>query len=1628
MRKIKFLLSTLVLLLGAVTASAADVTVYIDPVGDGTWLSDNAKISVNVFTNGDTNNTFFTPTVYKGNVLKVTFPDTYNRMIIVRGENQDAWGWNQTEDITPVDNTLYKANGYFGDQMVYTTVNPYLYVVDFNTAITTSNHDFAVASNWKHIVGSNNYDGYGPYYMQYGYTGDGGVDGTGALRVGAQNGYYAGSTQSGANFTDGHYDHLVTPKVNGTVTLKVKRYNVTGYPSYVRIFKCNEEGNTIGDEIVTDITPAISDSEWSTLTLTLTEETRLAIRAQSVLLDNFTAEEATIIPIPAMSITSIKRADDGSTTYFDMNADGGYTVKYKVKITNTGETNLIAGTTENYSLSVSIDDNTYGTFDVPVDVEMGNESEEFVASIVVPKTAPTGWKYRYLKENLTNTVNTNSIAWSNTIEYNPIPFFIKQGNEPISKGSSLTSVTSLDYGMITSATTENYEIFAHNAGDLQIKSITTPDGFTAVPAQTLPYTIPAHTGMNVDVTANGTATASGNMVITYVDKNGVDQTVNISLSQTVIDPSKWLATFDNGIWPEGTIHQSSLSLSSNSYYGYTYAIKSSSSYNNKFFTPLLHATAGESMTFDAMLDYSYGSIKVYVTTDRNNLGTPVLTLGSSQLNTSSMTSKSVTIADEGDYYVVFEVYYAMLDNLYGFELVPVDHDIVVNSFKIGYNAEDKEIKSGTEQSFSFDIVSTLTETADAYSVKLYANGSEVATAEAADLTAGTSKTFNFTWTPTVETTTVYEMHAAIVFTDETVIVSPSLNLTVTKEPKFVFVTSSTTVTDNTTSITTAQTFGKVNTHPVKSFKIHNSGTANLLVSSIVAPAGFSVDVNGPLNLGAGEEQIVNVTFSTETPGEYAGNLTITYNQDGEQEYTLAFSGTMLDPTKFYANFDNATESCNWPAGSIYQNNISGATVSYSAPYNYYISSSSTTNNIFVTPKLAATAGEKLMFDAKLYYGWNSGAVKVYAATTREEVLNTEEGTTRVQLFYASGVDAGADATITTDYQTFEVTVPEAGEYYFGFEISGRPYVDEINGLTPVAVAHDWKIASSNIPTDAMQNVATEASVNVLNLGLADEAADSYEVNLYIDGEKTATAATIPALPMAHQLSAAGTQVTVPIYTLKTGTFPVYIEVKAGDYSVTTDPVDVTFAEEFAESNLTMSTGTASNTNLLHLNWNNSETVSLYSATVLSNMGLKEGDKISSITYKGYNKGSNYSTTLNVWYEFTDETTQSQPAAGKYDTSEMTNVLNTTRSWASVEGTSSNYVELITINFKTPIVYTAGKSLRMVVCSEGSQYQSGTYFVQSTVSGTETSYYNRNDDATTFKNTQTWAANTYLPAIYIGVVAEPKTYSGTITDEDGKAIENATVSLVSTDGKNVQYSAITDENGAYSINVVQSTREYDATATAYGYNDGTHNDISFAADVNKDFKLESKPTVSVTVTSAEWATITTPATYAVSFDENTEAYIATAEEGNSIKLTKIDVAPAMTPIVIHTTADACTMTQETTAASDDVSANILKSAKGNEVGDGNGNYYVLGMNSSNVVGFGPLADGVTLAKGKAYLVPTSGSGFLTFVIGDEDETTTINAVDAAGMDDDTPVYNLAGQKVGKDYKGVVIVNGRKVVRK
>jgi hypothetical protein len=80
----------------------------------------------------------------------------------------------------------------------------------------------------------------------------------------------------------------------------------------------------------------------------------------------------------------------------------------------------------------------------------------------------------------------------------------------------------------------------------------------------------------------------------------------------------------------------------------------------------------------------------------------------------------------------------------------------------------------------------------------------------------------------------------------------------------------------------------------------------------------------------------------------------------------------------------------------------------------------------------------------------------------------------------------------------------------------------------------------------------------------------------------------------------------------------------------------------------------------------------------------------------------------------------------------------------------------------------------------------------------------------------------------------------VKDTQDAAVEGATVTLVSADGDNVQYTGTTDEDGAYSINVIQATRNYNVTVVAEGYEDGTAT-VEFGGESKtQDFTLAAKP--------------------------------------------------------------------------------------------------------------------------------------------------------------------------------------------
>ena len=103
-------------------------------------------------------------------------------------------------------------------------------------------------------------------------------------------------------------------------------------------------------------------------------------------------------------------------------------------------------------------------------------------------------------------------------------------------------------------------------------------------------------------------------------------------------------------------------------------------------------------------------------------------------------------------------------------------------------------------------------------------------------------------------------------------------------------------------------------------------------------------------------------------------------------------------------------------------------------------------------------------------------------------------------------------------------------------------------------------------------------------------------------------------------------------------------------------------------------------------------------------------------------------------------------------------------------------------------------------------------------------------------------------------------------------------------------------------------------------------------------------------------------------------------------------------------------------------------------------YILGVKDGNAV-FAPTEAG-TLAAGKAYYRirrdqdklakaikdGTAAAKVIFFSIGGNGETTGINGIENEAKKNDGIMFNLAGQKVQKSYKGMVIMNGKKFINK
>ena len=469
------------------------------------------------------------------------------------------------------------------------TVSPY--TADFNKQITTSNHDFRVASNWKHIVHRYT-DEYGyEYYMSYTYGADTGIDGSGSL--------YAGQQRAGDNWDyEDTYDLLVTPVVSGTVTVYAKK-STYGSSPFVEFWSVNADATARGERLHrTDLT----GNDWTAVTYTVSTPQRIGIRAQYAYLDNFTAASAEIEPERSIRIVTAEPSATTGTIYWDQQPNGKVLVKYTVTVANNGEVDLPVGTA-NYSVSIfnRASGVVYGTTAVPQALAVGETSQPFdVVAELEPTVWPTSYQYIHmdLRENLQGSQTQR--AQSHYHAYEPKLLFRLEGS---TDKNSLTAEQA--YGMVSTTTTQRYEIYNSGNAPLTVRSITLPQGFTSADAPTSQFVLQKETSQPLSITlpADTRGSFSGQLQIVYVDKNGADQTYSLAFTGKVVGEKTWTADFDSKesdpVYPEGCIAESGVtsgyiySLGTYNHYLKSYTNNSFATANNRFITPRLRAEAAQ---------------------------------------------------------------------------------------------------------------------------------------------------------------------------------------------------------------------------------------------------------------------------------------------------------------------------------------------------------------------------------------------------------------------------------------------------------------------------------------------------------------------------------------------------------------------------------------------------------------------------------------------------------------------------------------------------------------------------------------------------------------------------------------------------------------------------------------------------------------------------------------------------------------------------------------------------------------------------------------------------------------------------------------------------------------------------
>lgn len=600
------------------------------------------------------------------------------------------------------------------------------------------------------------------------------------------------------------------------------------------------------------------------------------------------------------------------------------------------------------------------------------------------------------------------------------------------------------------------------------------------------------------------------------------------------------------------------------------------------------------------------------------------------------------------------------------------------------------------------------------------------------------------------------------------------------------------------ALTAPINFGFVESASTINLRIRNTGGADLHITSITLPEGFTAEPAAPFTMAGlaaatpQEYQPLAITFNPAVSGAYAGNLTVT--AEGIDPVVIPVSGAMIGENDFFEDFElpeGASQGSYIPTGWILGEKWGISWLNTSTDDHYVLDHSAADDDYYtfaITPRLDFGNGGALMFQTRK---------KSYYSQLEVMISPDRSNWTPLALYTPNGTEEGATAFPTRQNELGDYTlVIPAGEWYVGFK-GMYTSVNNVFGGKIVAVDHDVYAVSKAYPAKMTVNNASSFSATFRNLSANTEAAGSYTVEL-LSGDKVVATAEAPEWE-----GGAAMTFTASYTPHAAGEENISFRITLGNTVVSSENATVTVAPETSNNEVTV--GEYKYTSYYvpaQMNYENATSQMILPQSYLAKYGITAGAKITALTFTG-EAAKSYDCHKKMKFWIINEPEQTKITTA--DVRDLTDVTpaysNDNEPFTLVSGQEFTK----NIQFGEPFVYDGGNLFLSWETLEVENSMWGNVKWQASGELAENAIYKSNDDSERFL-TATWKTSSDFPVISFSVFKEAATISGTVT---GAGAPVADTEVIARSG-DVIYSAVTDSEGHYSMEVFQADLTYTVT--------------------------------------------------------------------------------------------------------------------------------------------------------------------------------------------------------------------------